>query len=104
MLHYQFQVMFNIFNQFYFTNISPLLLGVLLILMVLFSGFIQPKSVISDGWIWFYWMNPIAWALKSVTVNEFKAPKYDFLTCTNQACTETMRFGDFVLVINSLFV
>ncbi len=65
--------------------------------MVLFSGFIQPKSLISDGWIWFYWMNPIAWAIKSVTVNEYKSSKYDFVTCTDPTCTTTARYGDFIL-------
>jgi ABC-type multidrug transport system fused ATPase/permease subunit len=71
--------------------------GIIIVIMVLFSGFIQPKALISDGWSWFYWMNPVAWALKAVTVNEFKSEKYDFLTCTNPTCTEKSRFGDFVL-------
>lgn len=65
--------------------------------MVLFSGYIQPKSLISDGWIWFYWINPIAWAIKSVTVNEYKSSKYDFVICMNPTCTATMRYGDFIL-------
>ncbi len=72
--------------------------GMDLIVMVLFSGFIQPKSLISNGWIWFYYINPIAWALKAITVNEFTSSKYDFQTCTNYpSCTETERFGDVVL-------
>eukprot|EP00981_Chlorochromonas_danica_P006281 scaffold1352_cov387-Ochromonas_danica.AAC.1 len=71
--------------------------GVALTLCVLFSGFIQPKSVISDGWIWFYWINPLAWALKAVTVNEYASSKYDFMTCVNAACTEHERFGDYTL-------
>jgi ABC-type multidrug transport system permease subunit len=72
--------------------------GLSLIVMVLFSGFIQPKSLISNGWIWFYWMNPIAWGLKAITINEFTSSKYDFQTCTNYpSCTETKRYGDVVL-------
>lgn len=71
--------------------------GICIVVMVLFSGFIQPKALISDGWIWFYYLNPVAWALQAVTVNEFKAPKYDFLTCTDPTCTSTQRFGDYVL-------
>lgn len=74
------------------------IVGIALVIMVLFSGFIQPKTLISDGWIWFYWLNPIAWALKSVTVNEFISSKYDFQTCVNYpSCTITKRFGDVVL-------
>jgi hypothetical protein len=61
--------------------------------MVLFSGFIQPKSLIPKGWQWFYWMNPMAWALKAVSVNEYSAPKYDFLTCTTADCSTQERFG-----------
>lgn len=71
--------------------------GVTLALMALFSGFIQPKSVISNGWIWFYWINPTAWGLKAITLNQYKSPRYDFLTCTNVDCTETKRYGDYVL-------
>ncbi len=71
--------------------------GILLMLYILFCGFIQPKSLISDGWIWMYWLNPISWGIKSVTLNEFKAPKYDFQTCINADCSQTQRFGDFVL-------
>ncbi len=74
------------------------LAGLDLVIMVLFSGFIQPKSLISNGWIWFYYLNPIAWALKAVTVNEFASSKYDFQTCVNYpSCTETDRYGDVVL-------
>lgn len=71
--------------------------GLTIIVMILFSGFIQPKSLISDGWIWFYWINPLAWALKAVTINEYVSPKYDFPHCLNPTCTETQRFGDFTL-------
>jgi hypothetical protein len=71
--------------------------GVVLILMVLFSGYIIPKSNIPPGWIWFYWINPIAYVLRSVTVNEFLAPDYDFEVCVDNGCTATQRFGDLVL-------
>lgn len=61
--------------------------------MVLFSGFIQPQNIIEDEWIWFYWMNPVAWSIMAVTINEYKAPKYDFPAC--DGCTE--RYGDMIL-------
>eukprot|EP00981_Chlorochromonas_danica_P016054 scaffold15387_cov368-Ochromonas_danica.AAC.1 len=47
--------------------------------------------------MWFYWLNPISWALKAVTLNEFGSPKYDYDTCVNAACTQKERMGDFVL-------
>jgi hypothetical protein len=78
-------------------TIAQTLSGVLLILMVLFCGYIIPKSSIPPGWVWFYWINPIAYVLRSVTVNEFLASDYDFPVCLDEACTATKRFGDLVL-------
>jgi hypothetical protein len=71
--------------------------GISIILMVLFSGFIQPKSEISYGWEWFYWINPSAWALRSVTVNQFLSSRYDYDSCVNVDCTEKRRYGDLIL-------
>jgi hypothetical protein len=71
--------------------------GVGLVLMVLFSGYIIPESNIPDGWVWFYWINPLAWALKSVTVNEYLAPDYDWMVCKTDNCTNPERFGDLYL-------
>jgi ABC-type polysaccharide/polyol phosphate export permease len=77
--------------------IAQTVAGVSVVMMVLFSGFIIPKSNIPPGWVWFYWINPIAYVLRSVTVNEFLASDYDFPVCLNVACTVTRRFGDLVL-------
>jgi ABC-type lipoprotein export system ATPase subunit/ABC-type multidrug transport system permease subunit len=71
--------------------------GIVVVLMVLFSGFIQPKSQISYGWVWFYWINPTSWALSAVTINEFKSTAYSKPICLNTACTESDRYGDVVL-------
>jgi hypothetical protein len=79
------------------STIAQTLAGVVLILMVLFSGYIIPKSNIPPGWIWFYWLNPIAYVLRSVTVNEFLASDYDFPVCLDETCSATKRFGDLVL-------
>lgn len=71
--------------------------GVSTVLMVLFSGYIVPKSNIPPGWIWFYWINPLAWSLKSLTVNEYLASDYDDKVCTNFDCSDSSRFGDIAL-------
>ena len=71
--------------------------GIVVILMILFSGFILPRPLISDGWIWFYWLNPVSWGIKAVTINEYKASRYDFTVCASVNCTVEDRFGDFAL-------
>ena len=79
-------------------TVAQPLSGVYLVVMVLFSGYIIPKNGISDGWIWFYWINPLAYALKAVTVNEFLGSKYDDLICANApTCTQFVRLGDSIL-------
>eukprot|EP01034_Spumella_vulgaris_P047519 gene47519-biopygen36386 len=72
--------------------------GTSVIFMLLFSGFIIPKSNIPPGWEWFYWINPMAHFLKAVTVNEFLSPDYDYQVCSNADCSSTQRYGDQVLV------
>eukprot|EP01034_Spumella_vulgaris_P047573 gene47573-biopygen39029 len=73
------------------------LAAIVVMLMILFSGFIVPKSNIPAGWEWFYRINPIAYVLSAVTTNEFLAPDYDYLVCPDAACVEMKRFGNVVL-------
>jgi ABC-type multidrug transport system permease subunit len=73
------------------------LAGVGVVLMVLFSGYIIPKSSVSPGWVWYYWLNPLSWALKSVTVNEYLSSDYDWMVCLDPSCATTKRFGDVYL-------
>ena len=30
-------------------------------------------------WQWLYWVSPMSWAIRSIALNEFNAPSYDFL-------------------------
>eukprot|EP01034_Spumella_vulgaris_P047559 gene47559-biopygen38386 len=62
--------------------------GMVLIMTVLFGGFIIPKSGVPPGWEWFYWLDPLAHALKAVTVNEFLSPDYDYQICADASCNE----------------
>ncbi|CAK4485667.1 unnamed protein product [Aphanomyces euteiches] len=43
---------------------------------LLFSGNIILHDLIPNYWIWMYWFNPLAWALRSVVTNEFYSDKY----------------------------
>ena len=71
--------------------------GVVPVILVLFSGYIQAYNNISYGWTWFYWLNPIAWTLKALSVNEYTSRKYDFPYCLDDVCTDNIRFGDYYL-------
>ncbi|GMF47810.1 unnamed protein product [Phytophthora fragariaefolia] len=44
---------------------------------VVFAGFIVPRSQIPDFFIWIYWINPLAWCLRAVAVNQYRSPGFD---------------------------
>jgi len=46
--------------------------GLVIVLTVLFSGFIIARKDIPTLWSWLYWFSPIAWGLRSLLVNEFR--------------------------------
>lgn len=43
---------------------------------LLFSGNIILADLIPSYWIWMYWFNPLAWALRSVMLSEFTSDRY----------------------------
>jgi len=47
---------------------------------LLFSGNIILSNLIPDYWIWVYWFNPVAWALRSIMISEFNDSRYDAVT------------------------
>ncbi|KAL3672024.1 hypothetical protein V7S43_002689 [Phytophthora oleae] len=44
---------------------------------VMFSGFAIPKDQILDYLIWLYWISPVAWGIRGLAVNQFRAPRFD---------------------------
>uniref|UniRef100_M4BPN9 ABC transporter domain-containing protein n=1 Tax=Hyaloperonospora arabidopsidis (strain Emoy2) TaxID=559515 RepID=M4BPN9_HYAAE len=44
---------------------------------VVFAGFIVPHSRIPDCLAWLYWINPLAWSLRAVAVNQYRSPELD---------------------------
>ena len=71
--------------------------GVLLIVMVLYSGYTLPYNYIPNWLKWLYWISPFSWTIRAVTVNEYTSSDYDFMECVNEDCTRTDRFGDITL-------
>lgn len=44
---------------------------------VVFAGFIVSHSRIPDCLVWLYWINPLAWCLRAVAVNQYRSPELD---------------------------
>ncbi|KAF0713025.1 hypothetical protein As57867_004542, partial [Aphanomyces stellatus] len=92
----------------FFTSISPdaVLAKVLsmfgFFLHIVFSGYILPEARIPSAWIWLFWFNPLAWALRALTQNEFLAatPLFDTklpVTKLPNGTVITARLGDVAL-------
>lgn len=53
--------------------------GLILLVLIVMSGFTIPKPDIPDWWIWAYWLSPYAWAMRSLVINEMTSPSWDAL-------------------------
>ncbi|KAK4762338.1 hypothetical protein SAY86_008106 [Trapa natans] len=47
-----------------------------LLIIFLLGGFIIPKSAIKPWWIWAFWISPLSYAQRAVSVNEFTATRW----------------------------
>jgi hypothetical protein len=74
-------------------NIAQPISGLSVMFMVVFSGFVANTSFIPPWWIWLYYINPIAWALQAVAVNEFSSGGY-YDTPWNEASNNPLIGGD----------
>ncbi|KAG2880042.1 hypothetical protein PC115_g22620 [Phytophthora cactorum] len=52
---------------------------VFILFFVLFAGFVITKEQIPDYLIWIYWINPMAWSVRALAVNQYTDSKFD--TC-----------------------
>ncbi|KAF0745326.1 hypothetical protein Ae201684P_011125 [Aphanomyces euteiches] len=50
--------------------------GISVAFFLLFSGNIILSDLIPSYWRWMYWLNPLAWALRSVMLDEFTSSSY----------------------------
>jgi ABC-type multidrug transport system ATPase subunit/ABC-type multidrug transport system permease subunit len=48
-----------------------------IVCFVLFAGFVISKDQTPGWFIWVYWINPIAWCLRGLSVNEYRSSAYD---------------------------
>ncbi|KAK7372089.1 hypothetical protein VNO80_05458 [Phaseolus coccineus] len=47
-----------------------------LLIVFLLGGFIIPKAMIKPWWIWGYWLSPLTYGQRAITVNEFTASRW----------------------------
>lgn len=47
-----------------------------LLIIFLLGGFIVPKEMIKPWWIWGYWLSPLTYGQRAITVNEFTASRW----------------------------
>ncbi|KAL3669599.1 hypothetical protein V7S43_004984 [Phytophthora oleae] len=48
-----------------------------IVFFIVFAGFVVPMGRIPGFLVWIYWINPIAWCLRSVAVNQYRSPIFD---------------------------
>eukprot|EP00897_Mesotaenium_endlicherianum_P002106 jgi/Mesen1/1923/ME000145S01008 len=53
----------------------------------LFSGFLIPRPSIPGWWVWFYWINPIAWTLYGLIASQLGNVSTPFTLQTGQVTT-----------------
>ncbi|OQR96805.1 ATP-binding Cassette (ABC) Superfamily [Achlya hypogyna] len=51
-----------------------------ILVYVLFAGFVIAPSIIPDYFIWIYWINPLSWCMRALSINQYSAA--EFQECT----------------------
>ncbi|OWZ14879.1 ABC transporter [Phytophthora megakarya] len=72
------------------TVAQPLMM-VSILFFVMFGGFLLRRTDIPDYFIWFYWIDGVAWSIRSLSVNQYLAPKFD--VCVYGGIDYCSRFG-----------
>ncbi|RLN21452.1 hypothetical protein BBJ28_00021442 [Nothophytophthora sp. Chile5] len=62
------------------------------------------KNNIPDYFIWFYWLDPVAWCIRSLSVNQYVAPKFDVCVYSgiDYCATHGVTFGKYSLKLSGL--
>jgi hypothetical protein len=62
--------------------------GLVILFLLLFSGYITARSSVPDYWIWSMYTNPFFFSFQGLCTNEFRSATYDKLTPTGQTIGE----------------
>ncbi|KAG6582857.1 ATP-binding Cassette (ABC) Superfamily [Phytophthora cinnamomi] len=60
-------------------NVANPISSVSILFFILFGGFVITKDQIPDYLIWLYWINPVAWCVRALAVNQYSDSSFD--TC-----------------------
>ncbi len=88
-----------------YVNVGVSVYGVILLMSSLFSGFILPRGTseggntsVPDYWQWAYYINPTAWTLSALAINEYKGTRDDGLV-EREGESGGERFGEVALTL-----
>ncbi|GMF40663.1 unnamed protein product [Phytophthora fragariaefolia] len=80
-------------------NVANPISMVSILFFVLFAGFVITKDQIPDYLIWVYWINPMAWGVRALAVNQYTDSSFD--TCVyngvDYCATYNMTMGEYSL-------
>ncbi|GMF33344.1 unnamed protein product [Phytophthora lilii] len=70
-----------------------------IVFFIVFAGFVVPMGRIPNFLVFIYWINPIAWCLRSVAVNQYRSPIFDVCVYGGEDyCTQfNMTMGEYSL-------
>ncbi|POM65555.1 Pleiotropic drug resistance protein ABC Superfamily [Phytophthora palmivora] len=70
-----------------------------IVFYIVFAGFVVPMGRIPGFLVWIYWINPVAWCLRSVAVSQYRSPNYDVCLYGGENYCEkyNMTMGEYLL-------
>ncbi|RLN26531.1 hypothetical protein BBI17_009602, partial [Phytophthora kernoviae] len=72
-------------------NVANPISMVSILFFVLFAGFVITKDQIPDYLIWIYWINPMAWGIRALAVNQYTDSSFD--TCVYNSIDYCANYG-----------
>ncbi|RLN88946.1 hypothetical protein BBJ28_00016558 [Nothophytophthora sp. Chile5] len=80
-------------------NIGEPVAMVVLLFFVLFAGFIASKDAIPTWLVWLYWIDPVAWTVRSIAVSQYRSREFDVCVYggVNYCMTFNQTLGEYSL-------
>eukprot|EP00644_Phytophthora_capsici_P008634 jgi/Phyca11/7576/fgenesh1_pm.PHYCAscaffold_20_\ len=70
-----------------------------LMIFILFGGFVVAKNTIPDWLIWLYWIDPVAWTVRSAVVSQYRSKELDVCVyeSVDYCASYNMTMGQYAL-------